>query len=321
MNDNENNYQTPNNNENNRVLEDYGNREVPATNVNILTPPTVAPPVVTPPNVNTNNTISNSEEGDNRILKPITPEVEILENTIHNGEIPKLEDTLPTKEEATPVQPDVIIEKNGKDTEKPILENTPMEEVKIEYKPPGRFKTFLLILLFLIFFAVVFFLPDITEFVDQYKNRQTISEENNNSKIVSGTLSCDLDTNNDRFDLIYTYEFYYTNNKLHSLNFTDTIKGDRTLDSEELDLLYSNCKALSQELDNVSGVSISCDLFDGTLNRSQKIDFTVLNADSISSIYKKYDIKFPENEKDQNIDTIEREMQASGYTCERTSDN
>lgn len=265
-----------------------------APQITEVAPPVVAPPIISnPANVNTTS--------DNRILKPIVEEVKVEEPVASAAPVESVQQNN---------EPEV-----NKAPENTIMENKKMEQVNIEYKPPGKFKMFLMILTFILILGAVIFLPEINMFVEKMKEqKEPVVEE---EAIQNGHLSCSLETSNETFDLIYSTEFSFENKFVKGLNYEVTTRGDRTLDSEALTLLYNNCKSLETDLSQVNlGTEISCDMFEGTVTTSQSIDFELFNAKEAKKIYEKHSIEIPDFELNENIDDIEKSLKTAGYTCE-----
>ncbi len=288
------------NNDVNSTLDSVPNTSVPPVSPQVNQTEVSEVPIVAPPIVNQNNNVM----GEDGILKPFV-----------NQPVEKL------VSEPVAIQPDVIVDNNGDlKKEPPIIENTKMEKVNIEYKPPGKIKVFFMILFFFVLLGSILFLPEINQFL------QSMQEEKppvvDETEILDGYLTCNLETSNDTFDLIYALEFSFENKLLKSLNYDVTTRGDKTLDFDSLSLLYNNCKSLSAELNqNDLGSSISCDMFDGLVTTSESIDYTTLNLDQVNKLYEKYSMQLPNFELNENISDIERNLKSSGYTCEiRKSD-
>ena len=265
----------------------------------------VAGPTVAPPHANFNGELK-VDEDDGRILKPFVEELEIEEKPAPQ----------PTTPNTPAVQPDVIVDNNG--AKKEVLENKKMEEVKIDYKPPGKIKTFFMFLLFACVLGVIIFMPEINQYIE--KLQETPTDTETDAEILNGTLSCSLETSDDKYDLIYATDFYFSRKQLTSLSYTVTTKGDKTLDFDALTTMYNNCKSLSTELTTTkAGVDVSCDTFEGTVTIGQEIDYSLFDEKTAKDLFKKYSIDLPDFEADENIDDIEKSLKSSNYICEKVS--
>ena len=214
----------------------------------------------------------------------------------------------------------------------PIINETPMgnnethnfheekdlKEVKINdpsTSQKGNFKYFLTFLLFIILFALVYFLPDISEYINL--DRAKREAEKNAVVITSGTLKCELEKNDSNLDYSYSALFNFTNSKLKKLTYTITTKGDETIDNEELEKLNTDCQTLETDTSEVPGIIISCSLSRGTFTKKQIFNYQEINTENITSIYAEAGGIYPEYKLNDNIDIIEKNMKSSGYNCER----
>lgn len=181
------------------------------------------------------------------------------------------------------------------------------------YKEPGKGRFFMLFLLFGGLMAFVYFLPDINEYLAVKK----AEKYETNTVITTGSLICDFSNNRDTLTYDYNIKFYYTDSKLEELYYTVTTKGDKTLDLEKLQTTYDECKKLSDGTRELMGVSVTCKLNTSNVVQSQSIDYGAIDLDSVTSAYAEAGGLYPEFENEQSIDTIERLMNASGYSCRR----
>ena len=300
-----------NNNEQNNVVPNNQTNTNTGTNV-----PNVMPPTVTPPTVNSGANF----DSDGRILKPITPVEPVPEVTPEQNvaEQPVVEQAAPEQVQATPL-PDVIVDTNGED--KQDVNTMNLEKVKVDYKPPSKFKLFLMFLMFAIILGCILFMDKITLFVATL-NQKPVEEEVVEDSITSGNLVCDLKTSNETYDLIYSIDISFVNKEIKSFNYDVATKGDKTLDYANLNLLYTNCKGLSGALSTSdNGASLSCDMFEGTVTESHSFDYSKYNSDSVKTLYTQYGISLPSFISDTNIDSVEKSLLDSDYTCNMTESN
>ena len=190
------------------------------------------------------------------------------------------------------------------------------ENEKYEAKPVSKFKYALMIIFFIFMFALVFFLPDITNYINIKKD---LKAQENAPAITTGLLTCRLDRTTDIFNISYTAQFSFTDSKLNKLSYVTSTEGDAIVDSDQLDSLLSKCKLLQNEVDSLSGVKVSCNQSEGTVVETQDFTYSLINKESINSAYIEAGGVYPEFENEQNIDVIEKNMSASGYKCERSA--
>ncbi len=300
-----------NNNEQNNVVPN--NQTNTSTGINV---PNVMPPTVAPPTVNSGANFAS----DGRILKPITPVEPVPEVTPEQNVAgqPVVEQPTPEQAQATPL-PNVIVDTNGEAKDEVNTMN--LEKVKVDYKPPSKFKLFLMFLMFAIILGCILFMDQITLFVATL-NQAPVEDEVVEDTITSGNLICDLKTSNETYDLIYSIDISFTNKEIKSFNYDVATKGDKTLDYENLNLLYTNCKNLSGALSTSdNGASVSCDMFEGTVTESHSFDYSKYNSDSVKTLYTQYGISLPSFISDTNIDSVEKSLLDSDYTCNMTESN
>ena len=221
----------------------------------------------------------------------------------------------------TPVMPSQVAS-NGVsvDTSSPVSDNSGaimnenLKKVEINYTPPSKFKVFLMVLFFIFLLGFVIFLPDITSMVEKYKaGKNIIGEE----KITTGKMICTLSNSTTNLDKNYELTFRFTDNKLEKTEFAITTRGDPTADEEELNKLASDCKQLSENVESLKGVSVRCEYSDGKLVENQKFDLANMDESGINEAFVEAGGNNPEYHAGQDIDQIERTMNASGYTCKR----
>lgn len=195
-----------------------------------------------------------------------------------------------------------------------ISTNEPMKEVNINYKPPSKFKTFLLIVFFIFLIGFVIFLPEINSFIEEYKASKNSSL---NEKIVNGDLVCTLSRNTSQLDISYEVIFGFTDNKLVDLDYSKVIRGDISLDEETLITENTNCENLKNVTTLLDGVSVSCEFANETVTQREKFVYNNINLEEVTSAYSEAGGTYPEFENGEDMDYIEKNMKASGYTCER----
>ena len=185
-------------------------------------------------------------------------------------------------------------------------------EKKNQKGGPSTVKRVLAILLFLSLMAMVYFLPEITSFINDFK------EKNKEEKITSGILECDLKKSDQSFDIDVKALFHFTNNELYKMEYTTVHTGDKVEDKEQLDQLHEECLLLKQEAGQLHGVTISCSLSNGIHSNKQILDYEKLQVKEVSTAYTEAGGVYPaEFKKSENIDKIESQMTGNNYTCKR----
>ena len=192
--------------------------------------------------------------------------------------------------------------------------NENLKKVEVNYTPPSKGKTTALVLFFIFLIAFVIFLPDITSFINKYK-AGTLEETN--EKITTGRLVCTLESNTANLDKNYKLVFEFTDNQLNKLSYTLTTKGDPTADAKTLDSLDERCENLKSATADIEGLTVSCNYSTGKLEERQSFDYASLEVDKLDAAYAEAGGNHPQYTDKQDMDVVEKNMNASGYTCNR----
>lgn len=187
-------------------------------------------------------------------------------------------------------------------------------EIKVEDNQVSNVKLFFTFLLMLVLGGTILFMPEISEFMRQRKE-----EEQNmlQPKITTGSLKCEHERNSDNFDLKFEYNFMFTDNKFKKLYYTSETRGDMNLDEKELEQLNSECLLLKDTTATLAGIEVSCKLLGGTLTKTQTLDYAKIDVEQALSAYSEAGGIYPEYKYLQDMDGIEKNMKAAGYTCTR----
>lgn len=193
--------------------------------------------------------------------------------------------------------------------------NEKLKQVEINYTPPSKFKMAMTIFMFLLIIAFVIFLPDITSFVNLYKaNKNKIPEK----IITSGKLECTLKSHTANLDMEYLRVFKFNDSKLYEANYNLTTKGDVTLDEKTLNDMADKCNHLASNTKDLAGVSISCNYTEGKLEEKQNYIFASIIYDDLDAAFTEAGGTYPEFRDGQEIDSIEKTMNAAGYSCSKS---
>lgn len=179
----------------------------------------------------------------------------------------------------------------------------------------GKYVT--MIVFFIFMFAFIMFLPDISTFVSLKKAEE---EQKKAPVITTGSLTCTLSRTSEAFNLNYTAVFEFTDSKLDKLIYTSATKGDAVVDEIPLANLLTKCETLQEEVYGNDGVRIECSQSGGMVVETQTLNYNTLNVEKVTSAYIEAGGVYPEFKKGQDIDGIEKNMNASGYTCERKAE-
>ncbi|MBE6157486.1 MAG: hypothetical protein E7160_01690 [Firmicutes bacterium] len=187
-------------------------------------------------------------------------------------------------------------------------EQKPEKEIKPNNQNNNP-KYFMVIIIFGIVLASTIFLPEISNFIKEKTNNSQLTEE----KITSGTLICKLDKSNEKFDYSYLSEFSFENSKLLTFSYTTTTTGDK----KDLYDLKEKCELLKSSTKELSGINIDCNLGKKDFIERQLFTYISIDEKELSAAYSEAGGIYPNFSKNENIDDIERNMNASNYKCSR----
>ena len=212
-----------------------------------------------------------------------------------------------------PVQTQAVGQQPQTDNNAMINENLRKVEIK-DYTPPSKFKIFILFVFFALIIAFIMFLPNISSMIRIYMSGGNTEPEQ--EIITTGKLICDLSTNTTDLDKEYQFEFKFTDSKLQSTKYIVYTRGDSTTEAT-LDELAEKCKQLKEYTEELEGVSIKCEYSEGKLMEKQIFELEKVDSTKLDAAFTEAGGILPSYKYDQEIDGIEKNMKASGYSCER----
>lgn len=287
---------------------------------------------VTQPISNNNTNVTNTNNTNNPGVVPNIPKATIVSsssvNTNVNQVIPTV-NTNPVNTVQSVGTPEINnVQSVPETTPQVALENTTpqvtndtgmvtdenLKRVEINYTPPSKFKIFVLIVFFIGMVAFIIFLPDIVTYVNKMKSGDLNYQE---EKITTGKLKCSFESSTTNLDKKYSLNLKFANNKLNKVEFSITTRGDVSLDEEALDKLNNTCVQLKNAAKGLSGVYINCEYTDGELVETQNFDLELVDNEKLGSAFTEAGGNHPEYQYGQDMDGIERNLNASGYTCKR----
>lgn len=199
----------------------------------------------------------------------------------------------------------------------PAVDNSanqnPVENNNDNNKGPSTFAKIMTVLLFGGLFAFVYFLGDITEYINLKK------AEKNSMEITNGRLLCTNEKTTENLSVQLSVVFKFENKGIVSLEYVTTSTGDKIKDKEELAELNNNCKTLKEETADYDGVSVICSLSNGTSVVKQNFDYSSINTDEVTAAFAEAGGVYPNFKYKDDINSVESKMIASDYTCEKTS--
>ena len=260
------------------------------------------------PNIAPNGTASNPTSVSPFVQNGVsqsTPVAPVIQNSIpqptvttpmQNATLQNVQNQVPTNSGAVPA---------------------PNNQPSSDYVPPSKGKVFFMFFFFALLIGFVVFLPNITEMIHKYQSGENQKPV---EKIVDGKLTCTLEKSNDNFDFNYTAIFTYSNNKLERLSLTTITKGDISKDANQLDELANKCSLLEKSVEDIDEVTIRCNYTDGELEEKQSFSLGTLDYKKLDSAFSEAGGTVPNYQYGESIDSIEKEMNASGYTCNRSAE-
>ena len=142
-------------------------------------------------------------------------------------------------------------------------------------------------------------------------------EEKEEVKITDGKLLCNYKKSSEYLDYEYEYTFVFSKNRLETYDKSVTVKGDASLDKDTLDKMKSNCNEMKTESNKIAGITVSCNSDTNKSKTTEKIEPKDFETGSITSAYTEAGGEYPEYNYEQDMDDIEKNMKAAGFTCER----
>ncbi len=275
---------------------------------------------------NTNNTVptntvpTNTGAGSqpNSVVNQMTGATNVVQNPVSgvsnqnagvvNGNSGVVGVNTTTDSNVSPVSP------NLGDASAGATQAEKLKKVEINYTPPSKTKTVLTFLIFILIIGFVVFLPEITTAINQYKaSKNEIKDE----VITTGKLECELNSNTTNLDVNYLRVFKFTDSKLNEAEYTVTTRGDATLDEQTLNDMANKCTLLQTHTSSTSGVEVKCTYSEGKLVENQSFKFASIDLDELDAAFSEAGGTYPEFKNEQEIDSIEKNMNAAGYSCIR----
>lgn len=234
-------------------------------------------------------------------------------------EAPKVVEKVTTKEKVVvkevPKKQETKQEEKSKEQPKTTVEN-PVEPKK----KGGNFKYVMTVFLFIALLAIIYFLPEISDGIKNYKANKNQPQTTTPNKVKSGVMLCSLTKTTKTKEITAITEFMFTNEKMKSTEqeTTTALKEDATgEDLTDLENLQTSCEHLKEVVKSVSGMEAFCTKNATTQTTRETIDYTSLDLDLIQDNIAEFGGNYPEFQLDQDINDIQSLMESSGYECER----
>ncbi|MBR1937276.1 MAG: hypothetical protein IJ842_06275 [Bacilli bacterium] len=225
--------------------------------------------------------------------------------------------------QAQPVQPQVQPQvQNVQPQMQPVQSGQPQGQPQMpqtqgqgnhEYKPPSKFKVFMMLFFFVLLIVFVLFLPDIQMMVQKYIDGQNMDD----SKITSGKLECALNTSTNNLDKVYNDTFTFSDNKLLKASYEISTRGDSSEDEASLLEIYNTCQQLANDVSGVEGVTVNCSQLDDKIIERQFFELSVLDTSLIGSHFTEAGLTYPNFKYNEDMDKVESTMRQNGFNCQR----
>ena len=200
----------------------------------------------------------------------------------------------------------------GQDPNGMVNEN--LKTVEINYQPPSKVKVVIMVVFFFLMVGFVLFLPQITEMIEMYKD----SKNQVDVKITTGVLTCTTNSRTQTLDQERTFAFTFEDSKLQKTVYKIFYRGDAGSDEKELTDLSDTCKVLENEVKGIAGVNIKCNLTSGSFEETQTYELASVEFEKLEPAFAEAGGTYPEYKYEADIDKVEGEMNASGYSCTRS---
>lgn len=241
------------------------------------------------------------------------PQPQATNNSTSAKSTPKVVKVEHIKEVVKEVKPKDDNSNKGKVKDQPN-NGTSQKEVVVKEKG-GFFGRFILFLFIIFLFAFVYYLPEISQYIEDYKKAKSGIED---GSMKSGTMTCTLTKDNkDNLSTIYETTFTYTKNKLKKTEQVTSYKlKDDATSTATLDESENECQELKLALTGVSGIDVSCSKTAVLQKTTQVIDYTKFNAEEVTTNIAEYKGFYPEFQLDQSVAGIRKNLEDAGYSCQ-----
>lgn len=242
------------------------------------------------------------------------PQPQVTNNSTSAKSTPKVVKVEHIKEVVKEVKPKDDNSNKGKVKDQPN-DGTPQKEVVVVKEKGGFFGRFILFLFIIFLFAFVYYLPEISQYIEDYKKAKSGIED---GSMKSGTMTCTLTKDNkDNLSTIYETTFTYTKNKLKKTEQVTSYKlKDDATSTATLDESENECQELKSALTGVSGIDVSCSKTAVLQKTTQSIDYTKFNVEEVTTNIAEYKGFYPEFQLDQSVAGIRKNLEDAGYSCQ-----
>lgn len=249
---------------------------------------------------------------NNQDVVPVTTEVKIEENADINNQVVVTPTDNNNQVVVEPVVPTTNIEEQVV-TQQPVVEEKQENNSGNDNKGPSTFAKIMTFLLFGFFFALVYYLPEVTDYITLQQSLR------NQAEIVNGKLICTNTKDSDTLDIKIEATFEFTDKQISKLTHITTSIGDKYQDKDELNLLRNECSQLKNETSEYEGIQIICSNKNGINETKQILNYEMIKTEELKSSYAEAGGIYIDFAYRDKIDKVKSKMETSGYKCEKVS--
>lgn len=275
-----------------------------------------------------NNDLNNLEE--EKVVDPVGDGDSTLNNEENlNQEVNQNVESVPSVSSTSDSKPQVVKVEHVKEIEKVVTKDNSKDNNKSSDnenkrvidsttvnldEPKKSNKPIFLVLLLIFLLAFVFFLPNITNFITNYKNKKAGANE-----LKSGNMTCTKSITGSEVNYNYDIVFKYQKNKLRSSTITTVTRlNDNASSVDIIKEKEASCSTLKNVLDsNNIGMTVKCRSSLSMQESIQNIYYKNLDLDYISTNIAEFEGFYPEYEYNESMSVIQNKLASSGYKCER----
>lgn len=276
-----------------------------------------------------NNDLNNLEE--EKVVDPVGDGDSTLNNeeNLNQEGVNQNVESVPSVSSTSDSKPQVVKVEHVKEIEKVVTKDNSKDNNKssdnenkrvidsttVNLEEPKKSNKPIFLVLLLIFLLVfVFFLPDITNFITNYKNKKVGANE-----LKSGNMTCTKSITGSEVNYNYDIVFKYQKNKLRSSTITTVTRlNDNASSVDIIKEKEASCSTLKNVLDsNNIGMTVKCKSSLSMQETIQNIYYKNLDLDYISTNIAEFEGFYPEYEYNESMSVIQNKLASSGYKCER----
>ncbi len=186
----------------------------------------------------------------------------------------------------------------------------PPKEVK-----PSKTRTVILVLIFILLFGVVLFLPEIRGFINSISAPPIPSSQQSEENQTKQRL-CTFEKETDEGTTSIALTFEYKERGLEKAKLINRIQLATPDQDQVLEDLKTSCQSFKEEIESYTGIKQYCSVEDQSLTITQNIDYENLDETALSKNIGELEGFYPEFVYRQDQTMIEALLSEVGYTCQ-----